>query len=57
MSNMVVVRDPANNMKANKARSYGRIDGGIALALAAHVRADFGLLSSDPAFDVAAIVG
>jgi len=56
-ANAVVVRDPAGNRKFNKAKSYGRIDGLVALAIAAHARADAGLMMSDPAFDVAAIVG
>lgn len=56
-ANTVVVQDQAKNRKADKARSFGRIDGMIALALAAHTRADSGLLGTDPGFSVEAIIG
>lgn len=36
--NAVVIKDPAGNRKWDKARSFGRIDGLVALGLAAHVR-------------------
>ena len=55
-ANAVVVKDPANNRKIQKARSFGRVDGLIALALAAHVRGDSGLTSAIE-FDVDAICG
>jgi phage terminase large subunit-like protein len=56
-SNAVVVRDPAGNRKVAKNRSFGRVDGVVALAMAAHTRADAGLMMSDPAFSVEAIIG
>lgn len=42
--NAVVIRDPTNARKFEKARSYGRIDGLVALALAAHVRDTLGIV-------------
>lgn len=38
VANTVVVRDPANNRKFDKAKSYGRIDGTVALGMALHAR-------------------
>jgi phage terminase large subunit-like protein len=44
--NAVIVRDPTNARKFDKVKSYGRIDGVVALALAAHVRDALGIESS-----------
>lgn len=52
--NAVVTRDPAGNRKLDKARSIGRIDGLVALAMA------FTLMRVEPAravFDVEAMIG
>jgi phage terminase large subunit-like protein len=51
--NAVVTRDPAGNRKLDKARSIGRIDGLVALAMC------FSLTRVDqpPAFDVKAMIG
>ena len=38
VANTVVVTDPSNNRKFNKAKSYGRIDGTVALAMALRAR-------------------
>lgn len=54
-SNAVLARDPSNNRKFEKAKSFGRIDGVVALAMAAHVRADHAI--GVPSFDLAAIIG
>jgi phage terminase large subunit-like protein len=53
-ANTVVVRDPAGNRKFDKSKSYGRIDGTVALALAVHARDNLyggdavGSIFSDP---------
>jgi phage terminase large subunit-like protein len=53
VANAVVVRDPAGGRKLDKAKSTGRIDGIIALAMALSV----GLLKGDPLVDVSAMIG
>ena len=42
-ANTVVARDPAGSRKFEKTKSYGRIDGLVALGLAAHVRDTLGI--------------
>lgn len=46
---VVVTGDSAENRKFEKRKSYGRIDGCVALAIAAHVRADKILYNGDAA--------
>jgi phage terminase large subunit-like protein len=48
IGNTVVVRDPAGNRKVQKAVSYGRVDGMIALALAAHAWGEFEIADEGP---------
>ena len=48
IANTVVVSDPANNRKFDKIKSYGRIDGTVALALAAHARSEFEIDDDGP---------
>ncbi len=52
-SNAIVRLDPAGNRKLDKAKSHGRIDGMVALAMASSVAATF---EPDAAFDVAAMI-
>lgn len=48
VANAVTISDPAGNRKFEKSKSYGRIDGVVALALAAHARAEFEVDASGP---------
>lgn len=52
-NNAVVVRDPAGSRKLDKARSIGRIDGLIALAMALGTA----LMRTEVEFDVRALIG
>lgn len=45
--NVVVARDPAGNRKFEKAKSYGRIDGIVALSLALHARDELGVSGAE----------
>jgi phage terminase large subunit-like protein len=51
--NAVVTRDPAGNRKLDKAKSIGRIDGLVALAMAFSLTR----IAEPPAFDVRALIG
>ena len=47
-SNMVVIRDAAMNRKPEKSKSYGRIDGMVALGIALHARDELGIVATGP---------
>lgn len=51
IANAVTVKDPAGNRKFEKAKSYGRIDGTVALAMAAHVYQDMELEDGESLYD------
>jgi phage terminase large subunit-like protein len=51
--NAVVTKDPAGNRKLDKAKSVGRIDGLVALAMAFSLA----LLKAEPEIDVEALIG
>lgn len=53
-ANAIVQADPAGNRKLNKAKSHGRIDGMVALAMAAGVAGTF---EAAPAFDFMSLIG
>jgi phage terminase large subunit-like protein len=53
VANAVVVRDPAGGRKLDKAKSTGRIDGIVALAMALSV----GLLKANEAVDIESMIG
>ncbi len=48
VGNTVIVRDPSGNRKFEKTKSFGRIDGCVALALAAHAWGEFEIENEGP---------
>ena len=53
-ANATVQMDPAGNRKLSKLKSHGRIDGMVALAMAASVA---GTWEATPVFDVLSMIG
>jgi phage terminase large subunit-like protein len=47
-ANAVVERDAAMNRKVAKNRSYGRVDGIVALGIALHARDELGIVATGP---------